>query len=37
MEDPTWSTFECRVNGLDALTWLERNRSEVAGKIKIDR
>jgi hypothetical protein len=37
MEDPTWSTFECRVNRLDALTWLERNRPEVAGKIKIDR
>ena len=37
MEDPTWPTFECRVNSLDALTWLDRNRPEVAERIKMSR
>jgi|SRR5256885_2416506 hypothetical protein len=37
LEDPTWSTFECRVNRFDALTWLDQNRREVAERIKMSR
>jgi hypothetical protein len=34
IEDPTWSPFECRVNDRDAVTWLVRNRPEIAQKIQ---
>jgi hypothetical protein len=37
VEDPSWSTFECRVNGSDALTWLNRNRPEVVERIRTTR
>jgi hypothetical protein len=33
-EDPTWPTFECRVNGTDALAWLERHRADVAAMLR---
>jgi hypothetical protein len=33
-EDPSWPSFECRVNGPDAVAWLERNRPEIAGKLR---
>jgi hypothetical protein len=36
VEDPTWSTFESRVNGADALNWLVQNRPEVAKKIQTN-
>lgn len=26
LEDPTWETFECVVDGPDAVAWLEKNR-----------
>jgi hypothetical protein len=34
IEDPTWSTFECRVDDRDALSWLVQNRPEIAKKIQ---
>ena len=33
LEDPTWETFECIVDGPDALAWLEKNRPDVVAKI----
>ena len=33
-EDPSWPTFECRVIGPEAVAWLERNRSDVAERIR---
>ena len=34
LEDPTWKTFECIVNGPEALGWLDAHRPEVAAKIR---
>jgi uncharacterized membrane protein len=34
LEDPTWKTFECIVNGPEALEWLDAHRPEVAAKIR---
>ena len=34
VEDPTWPTFECRVNDRDALAWLAQNRPEVADALQ---
>ena len=33
LEDPTWNTFECIVDGSEAVAWLEKNRPEVAAGI----
>jgi hypothetical protein len=33
LEDPTWETFECIVEGPEALAWLEKNRPDVAARI----
>jgi hypothetical protein len=33
LEDPTWETFECIVDGPEALAWLEKNRPDVAARI----
>jgi hypothetical protein len=33
LEDPSWETFECAVDGLEALAWLEKNRPEVVARI----
>ena len=32
-EDPSWASFECRVNGAEAMAWLEENRSDLAAAI----
>src|SRR5262245_41943008 len=37
LEDPTWSTFECIVNGSEALEWLDAYRPAVAAKIREAR
>jgi hypothetical protein len=34
LEDPTWETFECVVDGPEALAWLETNRPEVVARMK---
>ncbi len=34
LDDPTWETFECVVDGPEALAWLEKNRPEVAARMK---
>ena len=36
LEDPTWSTFECVVNGSEAMSWLRDNRPDVASMIHAD-
>ncbi|MNW16696.1 hypothetical protein D3C71_2156300 [compost metagenome] len=33
-EDPSWPTFECRVDSAEAIAWLGRNRSEIAAEIR---
>lgn len=33
-EDPSWPTFECRVDEADAAAWLERERPDVAGRLR---
>jgi hypothetical protein len=33
-EDLSWPTFECHVNGAEAMAWLERNRSDLAAAIR---
>lgn len=33
LEDPTWETFECVVDGPEAVAWLEKNRPDVVAKI----
>jgi hypothetical protein len=33
LEDPTWDTFECVVDGPEAVAWLEKNRPEVMTRI----
>jgi hypothetical protein len=34
LEDPAFSTFECIVNGPEALAWLDAYRPAVAAKIR---
>jgi hypothetical protein len=34
LEDPTWETFECVVDGPDAVAWLEKNRPEIVARIR---
>jgi hypothetical protein len=33
LEDPTWNTFECIVDGSEAMAWLEKNRPDVVAAI----
>jgi hypothetical protein len=33
LEDPTWETFECIVDGSEAVAWLEKNRPNIAARI----
>jgi prophage antirepressor-like protein len=33
LEDPTWETFECVVDGPEAMAWLEKNRPDVVARI----
>jgi hypothetical protein len=33
LEDPTWETFECVVDGPEAVAWLRQNRPNVAARI----
>jgi hypothetical protein len=33
LEDPTWETFECIVDGSEAVAWLEKNRPDVVAGI----
>ena len=33
LEDPTWETFECVVDGPEAVAWLEKNRPDVVARI----
>ena len=33
-EDPTWSAFECIVNGTDAMAWLDEDRPDVAAGVQ---
>ncbi|SDR23125.1 hypothetical protein SAMN05444161_2242 [Rhizobiales bacterium GAS191] len=33
LEDPSWKTFECVVDGSEAVAWLRKNRPEVAAMI----
>ncbi|KFC74773.1 hypothetical protein FG93_00952 [Bosea sp. LC85] len=33
-EDPSWPTFECRVDGAEATAWLERHRSDIAAEMR---
>jgi hypothetical protein len=33
-EDPSWPTFECRVDGAGATAWLDRNRPDIAAEIR---
>ena len=34
LEDPAFATFECTVNGLEAMAWLDENRPDVAAAIR---
>jgi hypothetical protein len=34
LEDPTFPTYECTVNGPEAMTWLDENRPDVAAAIQ---
>ena len=34
LEDPAFATFECGVNGPEAMAWLDENRPEVAAAIR---
>ena len=33
LEDPTWETFECVVDGSEAVAWLEKNRPDIVARI----
>ena len=33
LEDPTWETFECVVDGPEAMAWLAKNRPDVVARI----
>jgi len=34
LEDPAFATFECTVNGPEAMAWLDANRPDVAAAIR---
>jgi hypothetical protein len=34
LEDPTIPTYECTVNGTEAMAWLDENRPDVAAAIQ---
>ncbi len=34
LEDSSFATYECAVNGLEAMTWLDENRPDVAAAIR---
>ena len=34
LEDPAFATYECTVNGPEAMAWLNENRPEVAAAIR---
>jgi hypothetical protein len=34
LEDLSWNTFECIVDGPDAMAWLEKNRPDVMARIR---
>jgi hypothetical protein len=34
LEDPAFATFECTVNGPEAMAWLDENRPDVAAAIR---
>ena len=34
LEDPTFPTYKCTVNGPEAMAWLDANRPEVAAAIR---
>jgi hypothetical protein len=34
LEDPAFATFECIVNGPEAMAWLDENRPDVAAAIQ---
>jgi hypothetical protein len=34
LEDPTFPTYECTVNGPEAMAWLDANRPDVAAAIR---
>jgi hypothetical protein len=34
LEDLTWNTFECIVDGPEAMAWLEKNRPDVVARIR---
>jgi hypothetical protein len=34
LEDPAFPTFECTVNGPEAMAWLDDNRPDVAAAIR---
>jgi hypothetical protein len=34
LEDPTFPTFECSVDGSEAMAWLDENRPDVAAAIR---
>jgi hypothetical protein len=33
LEDPTWETFECVVDGPEAVAWLENNRPDIVARL----
>lgn len=33
-EDPSWATFECRVDGAAATAWLNRHRPDIAAQLR---
>jgi hypothetical protein len=33
LEDLTWNTYECIVDGPEAMAWLEKNRPDVVARI----
>ncbi|HEX2137344.1 MAG TPA: hypothetical protein VHG30_15835 [Microvirga sp.] len=35
LEDPLWTTFECTVDGPQAMAWLAENRPEVASSLVV--
>jgi hypothetical protein len=34
LEDPAFATFECGVNGPEAMAWLDENRPDVAAMVQ---
>jgi hypothetical protein len=34
LEDLTWSTFQCIVDGSEAMAWLDKNRPDVVARLR---